>query len=166
MRKIQTILVFAVLFLAQPATAQIANLQVAPRIGYDIAGDVEEAFVGGEVRFGLGELPVLLNGVFDYYFAEDPLTFFQISANALYYFGIDNEMFTPYAGAGLSINRISVDIDTGGFGAVDASSNEIGVNLIGGAVLEMPGLRPFAQLQYTTSDFDLGTITVGVLFGI
>lgn len=165
MKKLVANLVLLSVITVAPVAAQTTGLSIAPRVGYDVGGDIEEAFVGVEARTGIGDLPVLFNAAFDYYFAEDPLTFFQLALNALYEFGVDNQAFTPYAGAGLSINRVSVDIDTP-FGGGDVSSTDVGFNILGGAWIEMNAVRPFAQVQYTVSDFDLLTIAVGVMFSL
>lgn len=165
MKRFVTGLVLLSALSAAPAAAQISGLAIGPRVGYDIAGDVEELFLGAEARAGFGQLPILFNVAFDYYLTEDPLSFFQLAINALYEFGVDNQAFTPYAGAGLSINRWSLDIDTP-FGGIETSSTDVGFNILGGARLEMNALRPFAQVQYTTSDFDILSIAVGVLFSL
>lgn len=143
-----------------------ATIEVGPRAGFDVGGDVEELFIGADGRIGLASLPVLLNPAFDYYFTEDNLTVFQFSANALYEFGIDNQMFTPYAGAGIGFTRVSIDTDVGDFFGFDTSSTETGINLIGGAQFETGNLKPYVQAQITLGDIDLFTIGGGLLFGV
>ena len=147
----------------QQAQAQ-TQIEIGPRLGFDIAGDVEEFFIGFDSRFGLASFPVILNGAFDYYFVDN-VDFWQLSANALYEFGIDNQAFTPYAGAGLSITRVSADVGDALFGA-DASSTDLGLNAIGGAVFGVGKLKPFVQAQITFGDVDLFTIAGGILFTV
>lgn len=147
----------------QQARAQ-TKIELGPRIGFDLAGDVEEFFVGADSRFTFPSFPVILNGTFDYYFVDN-FDFWQFSANALYEFGVDNQAFTPYAGAGLSVTRISVDIQGELFG-FDASSTDVGFNIIGGASFGAGNLKPFAQAQITIGDVDLFALAGGLLFTI
>jgi hypothetical protein len=160
-------LVVLLILLVSPGEAQAqAVIEIGPRAGYDVGGDVEELFIGAEGRIGLASLPVLINPAFDYYFAEENVTIFQFSANALYEFGVDNQAFTPYAGAGIGFTRFSIDTgldDTFGF---DTSTTETGINLIGGAKFETGNLQPFVQAQITFGDVDLFTVGGGLLFGI
>lgn len=158
----------AILFLfvgLNEAQAQTV-IEVGPRAGFDIGGDVEELFIGAEGRIGLESLPVLINPAFDYYFAEEDVTIFQFSANALYKFGVDNQAFTPYAGAGIGFTRVSVDTEFDEVFGFDSSSTETGINLIGGAEFETGSLKPFVQAQITLGDIDLFTIGGGLLFPI
>ena len=166
MKKLTALVFVFGLFLGlglQQAQAQ-AQIELGPRLGFDIAGDVEEFFLGVDSRFKFATFPVDLNGALDYYFADN-FDFWQLSANALYEFGVDNEAFTPYAGAGLSITRVSVDIQGELFG-FDASSTDFGVNLVGGAYFGAARLKPFAQAQITFGDVDLFTLAGGILFQV
>ena len=155
----------------EQAQAQ-TQIEIGPRLGLDIAGDVEEFFIGADSRFAVAGLPVLLNATFDWYFVDEPflqditgtdvdVSFFQLSFNALYEFGVDNETFSPYAGAGIGLNRSSVSV-----GNADASDTEFGVNLIGGATFGFGSLKPFAQAQISFGTPDLFTIGGGLLFSI
>ncbi|WP_457654427.1 outer membrane protein [Rhodocaloribacter sp.] len=146
---------------ASPARAQL-RLDVAPRLGFDLVGDVEEFFLGLDARVGLDALPVILNPAFDYYFTESPLNVSQFSINALYplrYPGL-----RPYVGGGIGITRLSIDRDGRGFGGFDKSDTDVGLNLIGGVVFRTGNLRPFAQAQITFGDVDLFTVAGGLLF--
>ena len=147
----------------EQAQAQ-TRIEIGPRLGFDIAGDVEEFFIGFDSRFTIPDFPVILNGNFDYYFVDN-FDFWQLSANILYEFGVDNQSFAPYAGAGLSITRASADIGGGLFG-VDASSTDLGLNVVGGAIFGQSKLKPFAQAQLTFGDVDLFTIAGGLLFNV
>jgi hypothetical protein len=54
-------------------TAQAqTSIELGPRVGFDLAGDVEELFLGVDGRIGVASLPVLLNGTFDYYLVDNP----------------------------------------------------------------------------------------------
>lgn len=149
------------------AHAQDTVIEIGPRLGYDLGGDVEAFFVGAEGRIALASLPVQISPAFDFYFAEENLTVFQISANAIYEFSLDNPSFTPYAGAGIGFTRWSFDAGVDDFfgSSLDVSTTETGINLLGGAVFEMDGgFKPFVQAQFTLSSVDIFTIGGGVLF--
>lgn len=153
-----------VLFLAFSVPTEArgqTNVMVGPRIGLD-AGDIEEPFIGADVRIGLPASPITINPTFDYYFTDDPLTYWALSANALYRFGVDNQVFTPYSGAGLGIYRSSVD-GSGG-------SSDLGVNVLFGAEFSLGSLRPFLEAQYSPVFSDGNTTSLfnvkgGLLFG-
>jgi len=135
-----------------------------PRVGYDIGGDVEEAFLGVDARLGVMALPIDFQATFDYYFMEENVTFWQLGLNALLGFG-PGVIFTPYVGAGLGIARTSVSADLGDFGEFSASDTDTGINLIGGARFGVGPIRPFVQAQVTVlGDVDLVTIAGGLLF--
>ncbi len=130
-----------------------AQIEIGPRIGFDLIGDVEEFFIGADGRLSLVALPVVLNATFDLYLAEENHDFSQLSFNALYAFGIVNVAFSPYVGGGIGFSRTSGDTD-------------VGLNLIGGATFGFGNLKPFAQAQITFGDVDLFTIGGGLLFSI
>ena len=142
-----------------------AQIEIGPRLGFDLIGDVEEFFVGVDGRLDLAALPVVLNGAFDIYLVEENFDFWQLSFNALYEFGVANVAFSPYVGGGIGISRTSLDFNLGDFGN-DASDTDIGLNLIGGATFGFGSLKPFAQAQITFGDVDLLTIGGGLLFSI
>lgn len=171
MKKLLFIPVLAALFLLAPvqdAQAQTA-VQLGPRITLDV-GDISDAFggdfaIGADVRINPASLPVKGSGAFDFYFAEEDITVFTIDLNVLYPFGIDNEVFTPYAGGGIGITRVSIDVDTG-FGTFSGDDTDVGLNLVGGAEFNLESsLTPFVQGQFTVGgDADRFGITGGVLF--
>lgn len=166
---------FALLLLAAPNNAQ-AQVEVdqpvfklGPRVILDV-GDVSDAGgdfgIGADVRIQIPSLPVQGNGSFNYYFTDDPYTIFAIDLNAVYPFGVDNQSFTPYAGGGLGITRVSADINTG-FGSVDASDTDIGLNLVGGAEFNAGNVTPFVEGQFTVGgDWNRFGITGGLLFNV
>ncbi len=167
MKRIITTTFFAVflLVIALPSKAQVA-IDLGPRVGYDIGGDVEEFFIGADARFGIPDFPVDLGATFDYFFTDGDLSFFQLSMNAYYDFILEDMSFVPYAGAGLGISRVSVDSDLGPLGSYSYSDTDTGINLIGGARFTAGNMYPFAQVQLTFGDLDLLTIGGGILFPI
>ncbi len=165
MKKLLTfVLMFGVYVVGGLHEAQ-AQVEIGPRLGFDLIGDVEEFFIGADARLDLAALPVVLNGAFDIYLVEENLDFWQLSFNAFYEFGLANVAFSPYVGGGIGISRTSLDFDLGDFGN-DASDTDIGLNLIGGATFGFGSLKPFAQAQITFGDVDLLTIGGGLLFSI
>lgn len=147
--------------MALPAQAQ-TSIQLGPRIGYEI-DDVEDLFIGADARITIGALPVQINPTFDYYLVDEiegaDYSLWQLSVNALYNFGFNNAVFTPYAGVGIGFTRSSVDV--AGF---ESSSTDTGFNLVGGARFGSGALQPFVQAQLTFGDAELTTIGGGVLF--
>jgi opacity protein-like surface antigen len=163
-KRTTTTTLLVLLFLAfgiQTATAQI-GIRIGPRVGYEI-DDLNDLFVGADVRLDVATLPVIINPTLDYYFVDaDNVNLFQLSINALYTFGINNAVFTPYAGAGVGITRVSVDSEFG-----DASNTDVGLNIVGGAEFGFGNLRPFVQAQLTLDgENDLTTIAGGLLFSL
>jgi len=141
------------------ATGQ-PSISVGPRVGLD-AGDVEEPFIGADVRIGLPDSRIAINPTFDYYFVDDPLTFWSLSVNGLYRFGVDNQVFTPYSGVGAGVYRSSVD---GG-----GSSTDLGLNALFGAEFPLGSVRPFVEAQYSPvfsegSTTSLFSVKGGLLF--
>jgi len=168
-----TILV-ALFFLAVPAQDANAQVKIGPRVGIDVGDDLDSPFIGAEVRFLAGDLPVTFVGSFDYYFIDDEtITFggqtveadnsaFTLDFNALYMFGIDNEAFTPYAGGGLGITRGSTD-----FNGESESNTEVNLNVVGGAEFPLDAVTPFVQAQFGIGgDFERFNIAGGILFNI
>ncbi len=157
-------LLLTAFFFVTVAKAQVPSpvtFELGPRVGYDIGGDVEEAFLGVDARLGVMALPIDFQATFDYYFMEENVTFWQLGLNALLGFG-PGIIFTPYVGAGLGIARISVDL---GVDDLSDSDTDTGVNLIGGARFGVGPIRPFVQAQVTVlGDVDLVTIAGGLLF--
>lgn len=139
---------------------------IGPKVGYEI--DIFEALaVGADLRIGTPSLPVMINPSFDYYFLDDngfgDRSAYQITVNALYNFGFNNQVFTPYAGAGVAITRSSVETERGDVEVSDAT--DVGANLVGGAVFGFGGLRPFVQAQLTVGgDVQPVTLAGGLLF--
>ena len=172
-----TLVIAAVIFslsgISSTALAQ-SSFTVGPRLGIDV-GDIEEVFIGADVRITSPNLPVIINPTFDFYFTSDPLTFWSLSANALYPIGTDHEAFIPYAGGGLGIYRFSIDEQTidnplGGDITIGGdSTTEIGLNLLFGAEFPLETVTPFAEVQYSPiftegSTTNLFTLKGGVLF--
>ncbi|HEX7071421.1 MAG TPA: outer membrane beta-barrel protein, partial [Rhodothermales bacterium] len=142
MKRIFSILLLTTAFLCIQQEAR-AQFQLGVRGGYDL--ETEDPVLGVEARFGLGSpsLPLIIAPAFDYYFVDnDNFNFYELDVNVLYPFGINNQTFTPYAGAGLGVGFSSVEI-----GDRTESDTDLGVNLVGGAVFGFGGIRPFVQAR-------------------
>lgn len=159
--------VVTLLFVSSSFAQVGPNIKIGARLGTDVAGDIEEEFIGVDARIGLPSLPVVINPAFDFYFTPDAYDFFQFSVNALLELNTPAlPNVAPYAGAGLGISRISTaDVDTP-FGNFSASDTDIGLNLVGGASLSAGSFTPFAQLQLTLGSPDLVTVAIGILFNV
>jgi hypothetical protein len=152
---------------ASPAQAQV-GFKVGPRLGIDASEDVSgesgEIFLGADARISSAALPIVINPTFDWYFVDDPLSFWSVSANALYPIGIDNAVFTPYFGGGVGLYNASID---GG-----DSSTDFGLNAIFGAqFLDAAPVTPFVEAQYSPVFSDpenrnLFSVKGGLLVGI
>lgn len=149
-----------------------AQLRVGLRGGFDL--DVEDAFVGVDARYNSNMLPdpIVLNAAFDYFLLDSQVDdnlgvdvdqqLYVLDANALYRFGVDNQTFTPYAGAGLGVYHSSVDSGDEG-----ESHTDFGLNLLAGARFGSGTLQPFAQARIRTlADSDLFSLTGGILYRI
>lgn len=141
-----------------PAQAQ-TDFRLGPRIGGDF-GDADALFIGADARIDSPALPVTINPTFDIYFI-DPGSLVAISGNALYTFGVSNQVFDPYAGGGLGIYRRGFD---------GASSTDLGLNFIFGAEFEFRGVQPFAEAQvspiFGDGNATLFSLKGGVLFDL
>ena len=167
-------------FTATPAMGQMesgSSFKIGPRATIAL-GDLSNAgadfAIGGDVRYDLSanvDAPIQLSGAFDFYFADDrqflnttaSQTIFTVDLNGHYIFPTEGTI-SPYAGAGLGITNVSVDIDTPA-GNSGGDDTDIGLNLVGGVEFQTGSVRPFAQGQVSFGgDFTRFGITGGVLF--
>jgi hypothetical protein len=172
---------FALLLLIGiPSAAQAqTTFALGPRAGIGL-GDApaDVPYLGADVRVSTPALPVQINPSIDYYFVDEADFFGQsvpddvdasarlinLSVNAIYTIGIDNQAFTPYAGGGLSLTRTSVGGDDVP-DQLESSDTDTALNLLGGALFEVGGFNPFAQAHFTLGgDLDVFGITGGLLF--
>lgn len=158
-----SVVLLLALILPLEAEAQ-SQFKVGPRLGID-AGDIEEVFIGADARISSPALPVTVNPTFDFYFTPENTTFWSLSGNALYPFGVNNQSFTPYAGAGLGLYRQSVDTQVG-----SVSSTDLGLNLLFGLEFPLQTVRPFVEAQFTPvfadDSYNLFTVKGGILFSL
>jgi hypothetical protein len=143
-----------------PQSANAQSFEIGPRVGYEV-DDIDALSIGLDARMGIGALPVRINPYFDYYFVDDigPVdhSLVQLGINALYEFGIANQTFTPYAGAGLAVTRQKVGNNT---------NTEPGLNLLFGSRFGFGSIRPFVQGTVSIGDYDFFTVQGGLLFAV
>ena len=142
--------------------------------------------LGAELRMSFKLSPLIVALSFDNFFVKDR-TLFQVGASALYDLPIAHPFLYPYLGAGLGLTRFALP-ETGpvldpnaeapaesgmsepqapGSGRTDSNGVRAGLNLIGGLRfdhVELPLVRPFAQVTLTLGPIDMLTVTAGVLF--
>ncbi len=75
-----------------------------------------------------------------------------------------SETLRTYAGAGLGIARYSISEEDLG-GLVDASSTDLGLNLLGGVEFPLSGLSSFAEARIELGGGEQFVLSLGVLFG-
>ena len=101
---------------------------------------------------------------FNFFFVEDPFSFWDLNANANYIFS-NNESSILYALAGLNFATAKVSIDLGPFGGnVSESASELGLNIGAGGQMSLnETLDGFAELRYVIGDADQLVLSAGVL---
>ncbi len=168
--------VFALLMIAAgPSTShgQI-SFEIGPHIGVD-AGDASDLggdfFAGADARIGAAVLPFIINPSVDYYFLDDATlsgesidrSLYTIDLNALYEFGPNTVVFTPYAGVGVGITNFSADTE---IADIETDDTSIGANFIAGARFHLGVIKPFVQAKINVGgDYQLFGVMGGLLFG-
>ncbi|QSE96408.1 outer membrane protein [Fulvivirga lutea] len=121
--------------------------------------EIEEIGIGAVGEFFFND-NLAIAPSFNYYFAEDPVSFWELNANINYYFS-ESGAVSAYALGGLNLARVSVDL--GPFG--ESSDTELGLNLGAGANFDVgDSIIPFAELRFVLSDFDQAVFAFGVKF--
>lgn len=170
MRSIASVLFLGLALLAAPPVQAQADFKLGPRVTAD-QGDISDApgsslAIGVDARVRSEDFPIQANGAFDYYPADDDLSFYTFDVNLVYLFTGDEQSATPYAGLGLGATRTASDLDVAGE-AFDESNTELGVNLVGGVEFNLGGITPFVQGQFTNGeDIDRFAISGGLLFDL
>jgi opacity protein-like surface antigen len=136
---------------------------------------------GLNARVDMGEITTNLRLVpeISYWSVSEDITFFgetweqkwsdfAINANVQYHFDVEGS-FAPYVGGGLGLNFISLTVTESFFGetfSASASTTEFGINLIGGALLNLDGpISPFAEFRYhVVSNFNHLMILAGIIY--
>jgi hypothetical protein len=157
--------------LPNTADAQV-GFTVGPRVSLDIGDDLDpnsNTFAAGaDVRISSVALPFIINPTYDLYFLDNEngadINFSTLNVNALFPFGISNQVFTPYTGVGLGISFLAQ-------GPADTVT-DTGINIVTGAQFDLLPLKPFVELGYSVyftdgdSNRNVFGIRGGLLFGL
>lgn len=154
------ILIIASLCLVVGLSNSLAQSRLGGNFAYGT--DVEEFGLGINGEFFLKNDLSIAPG-FNYYFTEDPLTFWELNANVNYYF-VSSGSAALYALGGLNLATASVDLPEP---FDDDSSTELGLNLGIGANFDInSSILPFTQLRLVVGDASQAVLEFGVKFGI
>jgi opacity protein-like surface antigen len=153
----------AAILIGVPTASQAQERSVffGPQINWGF--DDADFGIGGRVQGDLPQTNFSLIGSFDYFFPGSDLTWWEINTNGVYRFSIpDSPGFEPYAGAGLNITHVSIDLPEVAEG--NSSNTDIGLNLLGGILWEVGNVRPFGELRVEIDGGEQVVLTGGVLF--
>jgi hypothetical protein len=151
------------------ATPTAANAQIGFVAQASYGLDYEALGVGGGVNFGIGSLTekhgIRLETTFDYFLTDDPLSVWEINGNLLYDL---KSVQNLYLGAGVNYANFSYD-DNGLCSGIfqdlcDASSSEIGLNVLGGYKLGAGKAAPFVQARFSLGGGEQLVVTGGFRF--
>lgn len=146
--------------------SQAAGFVIIPYIGYNIEDIVGGLLIGIGVEFvapfAISNLDLSIMPSAEYVFSEDfgggvfgdavSTSVFQVNGDVIAKFAPSGSI-APFAGAGLAIVIFNVDTSSE-FGNFDASSTDIGLNLLGGVTF--PGafgsMEPYVMGRLTLAD--------------
>lgn len=155
----------AALFIVMP-NALHAQVNVGGQLNW---ADDFDFGIGGRVTLGLPveQVPLEAVGSFDLFFPDvENVDYWEINAGVNWLIPVDNPLFTPYAGAGINVAHVSVDVgDIPGFDG-SADDTEIGLNVQGGAKYEAGPVTPFAEVRFELSGGEQFVLTGGVTFNV
>lgn len=146
---------------AAHAQGRLTNA-IGPRIG--ISMDPDQLVLGGQLD--LGELAPDLTFApnLELGFGDD-ITTIQINGDLHYHFLVQGSAWRPYVGGGLGVAFYSFDAPPGFQG--DDSQTEVGLNIIGGAIVPTrAGSRFFAELKLGIADLPDIKILAGWNFNL
>lgn len=128
-----------------------------PRVGFSSSPD--QLVLGGQLSVAGITPEITFDPNVEAGFGDN-LTVIAFNLDGHYHFDLANSNWRPYAGAGVGINFISIDLPPGFSG--DASTTEIGLNLIGGAgKATASGNEFFGELKLGIGDIPDFKILVG-----
>lgn len=153
------------LALATPATA---SAQVGFVLQGSYGSEVEAIGVGGGVNFGMGSLTakhgIRAEATFDYFLADDPLTYWEVNGNLLYDL---KSVKSLYLGAGVNYAKSSIGGELGDLCdsvGSDCSNSDIGLNVLGGFKLGSGKSAPFVQARFELGGGEQFVISGGFRF--
>ncbi len=164
---LRTLVAGAALVVAATFTAPAANAQIGFVVQGTYALDSKDVGVGAGVNFGLGSMTansgISAEATFDYFFAEDPIKYWEINGNALYDI---RSIRGLYVGAGVNYAKVSYsdgDADFCDIDGVDCSSSDVGLNVLTGYKFS-GGKGPFVQARFAIGGGDQLYLTGGFRF--
>lgn len=153
------ILIIASLCLIAGLSDSFAQSRLGANFAYGT--DIEEFGIGINGEFFLKSDLAIAPG-FNYYFTEDPITFWEMNANVNYYF-VSSGSAALYGLGGINLSTVSVDLPE----PFDNSSTELGLNLGIGANFDINStILPYTQLRLVLGDNSQAVLSFGVKFGI
>ena len=169
MRRLATALAMVTFFVALPSEV-FGQFQVGPYLAYHDEADLG---IGGFVAIPLPTIDENLSIVTDFglFFPADhgsevvDVDYWELNANGLYRFPLEDMAFTPWALGGINIAHGSV---ARGGGPGDHSSNDtdIGLNLGGGVTFGSGPMVPFAGIKFELAGGDGAVIFGGLTFTV
>lgn len=149
--------------------AAFAPSTASAQVGFVVQGsygfDVEALGVGAGVNLGIGSLTekqgIRLEATFDYFLADDPLTFWEINGNLLKDIPSIKNL---YVGAGVNYAKSSIDSDFCGAFCDGLDSSDIGINVLGGYKLGTGKAAPFVQARFAIGGAEQLYVTGGFRF--
>ena len=144
-------------FFAMDRPASAAGWDFGVRTGYYT--DVEEAFLGLEALYQIGDSPWMFNPNVEYVFVENG-DLWSLAADVHYDFDVDMEAIDIYAGGGPAL--LFGEFERGN--AEDVDDTDFALDLIAGAAAKRGGVRPYGQIKVIISDETEVALQVGLRF--
>ncbi len=131
--------------------------------------EIENLGIGVNAEFPIAE-KITLSPSFIYYLPKEEfgvdLNWFEVNANANYYFFQENNI-DLYALGGLNYSNIKVSFDDPMLGDLSSSDGEFGLNLGAGINLDIgSNITPFAELKYVLIDQSQLVAMAGIKFNL
>lgn len=151
----------ALLPAAAHAQGRLTNA-IGPRIGASIEPD--QIVIGGQLDLGELAPDLTFTPNLELGFGDD-ITTIQLNGDLHYHFLVSGSAWRPYVGGGLGVAFYSIDLPPGFQG--DDSQTEVGLNILGGAIVPTQGgSRFFTELKLGIADLPDLKILVGWNFGL
>lgn len=164
---LRTLVAGAALLAVATFIAPNANAQIGFVVQGSYGLDVEAVGVGAGLNFGLGSITensgISAEATFDYFFADDPLSYWEINGNALYDI---KSVSGLYVGAGVNYAKSGYDgggTDVCDVEGVDCTSSDVGLNLLSGYKFG-GGKGPFVQARFSVGGGEQLVLTGGFRF--
>lgn len=162
---IRRLLILCALLAVVPAAAhaqgRLTNA-IGPRVGLSM--DPDQFVLGGQMDLGELAPDLTLTPNIELGFGDD-ITTIQLNADLHYHFLVSGSAWRPYAGGGLGVAYYSFDAPPGFQG--DDSETEIGLNIVGGAIVPTRGgSRFFTELRLGIADLPDLKVLVGWNFSL